>query len=120
MTTATTTRADVLAYIAAHATQDDLDAFSNALTARQKTLDATHAATLTVGTPVTLAGLSPKYLEGSTGKVQRISGTRADVLLDKNSTARLAARRTRFYVPVGTEEFLLLGVPLTACRSGQD
>lgn len=79
-----TTKADVLRWILSETDKDDLAAVFSAYSDRYKTLtkmeSTINAAYLHVDAPVTLQGLSPKYLNGLRGTVTRINrGSRGKV-----------------------------------------
>lgn len=101
------------AYIA-DAGHDELAQIQAAVKERRRALSAA----LRSDTPVHLQGLRPQYLNGLTGELQSIAGTRGTVLLDEASTARLrlyGARR--FHIPSSTTRYPLTGVPLTCCAT---
>lgn len=114
-TTAETSFADVMAYIALHASAEDIERIHLATRDRSRALRSVRAATIRTGSKVALVNLSPKYLNGLTGVVGAIKGARADVLLDAESTSRLAwSGRSRYSIAPGAAEFTVPGVPLTA------
>ena len=95
-------------------TADDheLDRLQTAFTERRKLLRATQAhealVTFKVGDHVELQGLSPKYLNGATGKILRVEGTRFAVTLDRpvgrfNGVVRVPTSAVRARVTTGTE-----------------
>src|SRR5690625_1295834 len=101
--TATTTLSDVLAYIANEATTTDVQPIADAIRQRQKPLMDQRAATVTEGTTGTLANITPKYLNGLSGTVTDVIGSRATFLLDEASTNILRATRQRRF-PVSPNE----------------
>lgn len=117
MTTATAqiTLADVLQFVASHATETDIGAIHDAARMRTKALHAVRAATVTLGANVRFAGLSPKYLNGLSGTVVEISGQRGTVRLDEKSTAALRRQGRRFYIAPTVAEYEMSGVPLSCC-----
>jgi hypothetical protein len=116
-----------LQFIASDATSEDIDRVIAAVNARSKVLRAERAAhaaaTLVVGSEVTLARLSPKALNGLTGEIVDFSGERVDVHLDTASTEVLAYGRTRFAgsahasLRSGTG-YIVRGVPVSAVEVG--
>ena len=114
----TTTLSDVLTFInGSERTEADLTAISNSCHEREGVLRRARAATIREEDSVRLRDLSPKYLNGLTGKVAKgsISGNRCSVALDAESTEQLS--RTggrRFYIPAGTTEYTIYGVPLAS------
>lgn len=115
MATATITIEDVFEYVHGHADEEELDSLVEAFKARRKALSQKRALNVKVGTEVTLSGLSPKYLNGMSGTVETVNGTRADVRLNEASTRRLRYSGKRFYVPEDEEQYLLPGVPKGCC-----
>src|SRR5690625_6208982 len=111
-TTAAPALVDAITFIK-RATESDIDRMYNALKLRRQALSEQRAAAVTVGTEGTLTGLSPKYLNGLSGKVVAIRGKRADVELDEGSTMTLRfTRQTRFRIPANQERYTIPGVPL--------
>lgn len=110
------TLTDAVAFIAQHATADDLDQVYAAAKQRTRTLRtiaAAAAASLPVGASVRLDGLSPKYLNGLTGVLKSTTGGRAVVTLDKESTSLLGFSSRRFYAAAGKDSYDLGGLPLS-------
>lgn len=74
---------------------------------------------LEIGRTVRIDGISPRYLNGLTGRVSEIQrGTgkpTATVTLDVASTARLRATGRRF-VPPQEQNHPLGGIPLVCCK----
>lgn len=107
---------DVQAYIWADASAEDIERIYTACKERNRLLKAQRAAEVSVGTAVTLRGLSPKYLNGLTGTVESIKGQRGAITLDEASTETLRWAGKRYYVPEGVTNFVLNGVPLSCCH----
>lgn len=117
--TATTTPSsvtEVLDYVHSRADEQDLEALIQAVKTRRNVLGEQRAAAVRTGTEVRLDGLSPKYLNKLTGIIETTKGSRADVRLDKGSTATLRYAGKKFYIPITEETFLLTGVPKQCCR----
>jgi hypothetical protein len=104
-------------FILSHATEQDLTRITEAVKQRRAALAAVRTASLTTGTPVRIANISPRYLNGLTGTLGRIDGKHATVILDAESTDRLrfTPSNKRFDVPFDTASFDLPGVPLSCC-----
>lgn len=107
---------DVVTFLSSTATEDDLDAIIGVMNARRKVLHSIAAASVRVGMVGTLRGLSPKYLNGLTGTVTSVKGRAGTVTLDEQSTNRLRASRTRFFIPDGAKKYNLMGVPLACIK----
>lgn len=107
-----TTITDVLSFILESATREDIDRIWAAARDRQKALGRLDAAKVTKGAAVRLDGLSPKYLNGLTGHVVDINGSRCTVLLDQPSAERLSFRR--FIVRAEDGTYRMGGIP-TQC-----
>lgn len=109
---------DLLKFIAAEASADDLDRVIDAVKTRRQMLAAARAAAVQKGASVTLVNLSPKALNDLQGTVETITKgrgqSRADVRLTKESTDTLRWSGTRFAVPSDVTEYVVRGVPLTA------
>lgn len=114
-TTQPTTLSDVIGFITG-ATSDQLDLLSKAINDRRQSLRNERAALVKVGMKVVLSGVSPKYLDGMTGTVDAITGTRATVRLDEESTNRLRLTGRRFLVPSTVREYELQ-VPLAGLEA---
>lgn len=75
---------------------------------------------LEVGKAVRIDGISPKYLNGLTGRISDIQrGTGkpiATVTLDVASTARLRATGRRTFIPPQEQNHPLGGIPLVCCK----
>lgn len=88
---------DVLRAISEMDTKD-LNSVVDAVKDRRKVLSALKGqealATVKIGDLVALQGLSPQYINGSRGVVERISGTKIEVLL--NDTWAEARTRQRY------------------------
>lgn len=99
------------------ADEPQLDALLEVIRRRREQLRTRRAAGLTPGAAVTLAGLSPKALNGLSGEVTRVDRGRAAVLLTRSSTDLLRWSRTRFAraIPRDLERFELEGVPAVCC-----
>lgn len=84
-----TTFNDVLTYMRDSATESEASALFEAANARLRSLRAATAAeniaSLKPDTEVRLSGLKPKYLNGLTGTVRSIEGSRVRVKLDDAS-----------------------------------
>lgn len=121
-----TTIIDLLTFVATEATDDDLERFYEAAKNRRRALrdqqTALIAAQLQKGSEVTLDDLSPKALNGLTGVVESISGSRAAVRLDKDSTQRLSWSNTRYAAGarIAGEGLLLPGIPIGCCKPKVD
>jgi len=103
-------------FVLSHATDDDLNRLFTAIKQRRAALGSIRTATLTTGTTVRLASLTPKYLNGLTGRIAQIDGKRATVALDADSTDRLRyTSQSRYVVPTDATSFDLRGVPLACC-----
>lgn len=116
--TATTTPgsvAEVIDYVHSHADEQDLEVLGRAIKDRRKLLGEQRAATVRRGVEVSLDGLSPKYLNGLTGTVETVRGSRADIRLDEQSTVRLRLSGRKFHVPSDETQYLLTGVPKQCC-----
>lgn len=103
-----TTYHDVLAYVGA-ATREEITGIHEAANARSRLLrdlkTAEAAATIKVGDPVMLGGLSPKYLNGLGGTVKATDGKRATVELTepgRTMARRYATLDGRIVVPIGS------------------
>ena len=88
---------------------------------RQKQVETRAAAAAEIGTRVTLAGLSPQYLNGLTGTIDSRSTrgkARVDIRLDAASTAALRSRNTsRFYIAPSAETYVVHGVPIDCAKT---
>lgn len=84
-----TTFSDVVAYVTNEATESEARALFDTVNSRLKALRAATAAeniaNLKPDANVRLGGLKPKYLNGLTGSVVSIEGTRVRVKLDDQS-----------------------------------
>lgn len=104
---------DTLLFIETQASTEDIDRIWDSIKARRKILSRVRAAAVERGAEVTLAGLSPKYLNGLSGKVTKIEGERCQVELDTESTNTLRwTRQTRFFVEANAEHYTVRGIPL--------
>lgn len=101
-----------VSFILTQAGDTDIDRIIDAVKERRKILSKIRAASVAVGAPVRLDGLSPRYLNGLTGTVTKIDGNRCTVTLDEESTERLRWGRTRFHIPASVKEYPLTGIPL--------
>lgn len=115
MTTTTSTFSLALEYVRNHAGNTELEVIFDAASARREELQQIEAAKLTVGATVTIDGVSPKYLNGLSGTIDSLHGSRAGVMLDAASTARLRSASKRYYVPTDVDQFLLSGIPKVCC-----
>lgn len=112
--TATITLSDVVAFLN-NATEYDLDIIHKSSNDRRRALRNQRAAVVTVGMNATLGDLSPKYLNGLSGKVTAINGQRGTVTLDEQSTNNLRFFGSRrFPIPMDVKEYDLPGVPLSS------
>lgn len=116
---ATLTITDTVDFLHSQATEQDLDTVLQAIRLRRKALGNITASAVQVDLDVRLDGLSPKYLNGLTGKVTDLKGDRATVRLDENSTdtLRVRSRGKRFYIPELTAEYDLGGIPMSCCHT---
>lgn len=106
---------DVLVYIANEADGDDIATIVSQIKERQRILMAKMSAGVAPGVRVTIRDISPKYLIGLVGDVQRIEGKIATVLFDEESTNSLRyGRQTRFHIAPGVDRYEL-GVPRDCC-----
>lgn len=115
------TLTDALTFITGEADAADLDRVLDAVKTRRKIIGAMRAATVGTGDTVTLAGLSPKVLNGLTGVTLRINGARTDVELDSVGTQRLSFSNTRFADSARMclrdgKGYTVRGVPLSCCE----
>ena len=97
------------------ASEESIGTIQQLIANRRKNIQNERAAQVTIGKTVTLTGLTPKYLNGLTGEVADLSGTRANILLDEDSTLtlRLTDRTGKFSRNFGSEKRgTLKGVPL--------
>jgi hypothetical protein len=115
-----TSLSDVLSYVRNQSTRSDLDAIQDAIKAARPRLAAEAAAKLSVGTEVTISGLSPKYLNGLRGNVVSIRGQRFDLQLDEASTNRV--RGTKHgpfeYGDTKVERHAINGIPVQCAVIG--
>ncbi len=104
-------------FILSHATEQDLTRITETVKQRRAALAAIRTASLTTGTPVRIANIKPRYLDGLTGTIGQIDGTHAMVILDAESTDRLRSTPSnrRFIVPFKETSYDLHGVPLSCC-----
>lgn len=120
MTTATLELPDVVGYVLERADENDLDGIAQAMKSRRNLLREKAAAAVTVMATVTIADISPKYLNGLTGIVKEIVNGRgqrhATVTLDKASTSTLAFSAAKYSYLVGRDSHDLTGVPLSCCK----
>jgi hypothetical protein len=101
------------------ASPEDLDRITAFVQDRRKVFKNKRALAVRVGAQVKLLGLSPKALNDLRGEVTVIKGERCDVMLDKDSTRRLAFGRTKFAAPASrVDNYVLHGVPL-GCAEAQ-
>lgn len=111
MTLAATTLSDIVL----NADEHDIERIFQACKDRRKTLSAARASAVQVGMKARTEGLSPKYLNGLTGVVERGSGRgsgRMGLRLDEPSTELLRwSGRTRVFVPADEKNYLLDGIP---------
>lgn len=116
----TLTLPDIVAYVLEQAEETDLDGVVNAVKNRREILRAKAAAAVTVGDPVTLADLSPAYLNGLPGTVKDITtrGTKriATVTLTAQTASQLSFTGTKFAHLAGTDKPYDLHVPASCCR----
>ncbi len=113
MTLAATTLSDIVL----NADEHDLDRILQALKDRRKTLSAARASAVQVGMAARTSGLSPKYLNGLTGVVERGNGRstgRMAIRLDEASTSTLRWQGAKFRIAPDTKNYLLDGIP-TQC-----
>jgi hypothetical protein len=114
---ATVSIQEVTDFIVDGATSEDLDRIYAAAKIRRTALRAKVAASVRVGTEVTLREISPKYFAGLTGVVTKIDGQRATVRFDARSTDVLRYKGARrFYIPAATAEYQAGGFPLSSCH----
>lgn len=107
---------DVLTFIGADATEEDLERIHEVARDRRAVLGAQRAAAVRRDAQVQLYGLQPKYLNGLTGTVVDTGGSRASVRLDAESTAELRISGIRrFSISRDEETFVLEGVPKKCC-----
>lgn len=100
------------------ATAEQLERLDQQMRLRRRTLESQRALSVTTGTQATLTNLSPKYLNGLTGTVTSISGSRATVTLDEGSTISLRYAGRKFYVAPGVTNYPATGVPLACIEVG--
>lgn len=124
MTATATDRLSAALDAISDADEETLGRITKAINARRDALRAadlaTKLATVTVGTKVTLTGLSPKYLNDLTGEVTDYKGgrgtPRVTVTLDEASTRVLRySGGRRFFVPADATSFPVAGVPVECC-----
>lgn len=105
---------DVKNWVITQATADDMEVIKRAMATRKELL----VDEIAEGDEVRLGGISPKYLNGLTGKFHGREGRRGKargiVTLDEASTQILKVKGAqRFFIPSGTKEFRLGGLPMT-------
>jgi hypothetical protein len=114
-------RTYVLAFIAGHADDEDLDTITDVVRTRRRMLADLAAAAVTVGASVRLQNLSPRYLNGLTGTVIDITSPRRGatrrcvVRLDAASTQQLAELDAYAHLREATSHDLH-DVPARACH----
>lgn len=120
MPTATLELADVVGFVLQSAGETDLDGIARAIKSRRSVLREIAAAKVGVTAEVTIADISPKYLNGLSGVVKEIvdgrRGRIATIALDKGSTSTLAYSSSKFRFLAGQESYDLSGVPVSCCR----
>lgn len=111
---------DVVAFVLGRAGETDLEGVMNAVNSRREILREIAAAAVTVGAPVTLADLSPAYLNGLPGTVKDIAtrGNKriATVTLTAQTASKLGDAGSRFAHLAGTDRPYDLRVPASCCR----
>lgn len=113
MTLAATTISDIVL----SADEHDLERIIQAVKDRRNTLSAARASSVQVGMQARTTGLTPKYLNGLTGVVERGNTSlpgRMAIRLDEGSTDQLRWKGRKFFIPVGEKNYLLDGIP-TQC-----
>jgi hypothetical protein len=105
---------DVKNWVITQATADDMEVIKRAMATRKELL----VDEIAEGDSIRLSGLSPKYLNGLTGKFhERGNGrgkSRGSVVLDEASTKVLRVKgRNRFFIPPDNKEYTLGGLPMT-------
>jgi hypothetical protein len=104
---------EVIEFIYDETDEQDITNIFNACKSRKRVLGQCRAAQVRVDQQVRVVNISPKYLNGLTGKVEFLSGSRCDIQLDERSKARIAITRH------GRAGGLLSGVP-TSCIVPQE
>lgn len=106
---------DALAFIRNEASTEDIEGIHAAIAVARARLKRQMQNALHVGSKVKTVNLSPKYLNGLTGEVTELHGSRVEILLDMPSTN--AIRGTKFgphsSLPVDLPA-PLRGVPVSA------
>jgi hypothetical protein len=125
MSTAPLALPDIVGYVLEQADENDLDGIAEAMASRRRLLREKAAAAVTVGAPVTIADIRPKYLVGLVGTVKEITtgrgGRIATVTLTKQSTQTLAFTSGKYASLAGQDTtYDLTGVPLSCCKITAD
>ncbi|MGW4528864.1 hypothetical protein [Amycolatopsis sp. NPDC004378] len=120
MSTATLELPDVVGFVLERADENDLDGIAQAMKSRRGILREKAAAAVTEQATVTIADISPKYLNGLSGVVKEIVNGRgkrhATITLDKASTSTLAFSSGKYGFLAGRDTYDLSGVPLSCCK----
>lgn len=111
------TLSEITAWIAANASEPDVQRIREVMKQRTQALAAQAAAVITVGAEVTVVNISPAALKGTSGTVESIQGKFATVKFDEESTAQLLlARSRRINVPPDVKQYSMPGIPLVCLR----
>ncbi|MEU4969965.1 hypothetical protein [Streptomyces smyrnaeus] len=122
MTEATLSTA--VGFISQTHSEADLDRLVAAINQRRRALGELRAAAVTVGVRVTVARIKPKYYNGLSGEVTKVSPgarrTNVTLLLDEESTDLLRFQRPEA-IPDDVKRYEVTGIPATCCDiAGQD
>lgn len=106
---------DILHWILADATDDDLKAVNTAISQRYKVNRTMRAASVHIGMSVQIGDLSPVWLNGLHGTIVKIKKSRATVKLSTDSTNVLRIMGgLRVFVPDDVTE-CELDIPASSC-----